>query len=106
VPGDALQNVIITKLPFSVPDQPLLQARLEAIRKRGGNPFMEYQVPEAAIRLKQGFGRLIRSQQDRGIVVLLDPRVRTKRYGQILLDSLPQCQVVIEPAFDTPNGEP
>jgi len=101
VPGDALQNVIITKLPFSVPDQPLLQARLEAIRKRGGNPFMEYQVPEAAIRLKQGFGRLIRSQLDCGIVVLLDPRVRTKRYGQILLDSLPECDVVIEPASDT-----
>ena len=101
VPGDALQNVIITKLPFSVPDQPLLQARLEAIRKRGGNPFMDYQVPEAAIRLKQGFGRLIRSQQDRGIVVLLDPRVRTKRYGQILLESLPQCEVVIESAYDS-----
>jgi ATP-dependent DNA helicase DinG len=106
VPGDALQNVIITKLPFSVPDQPLLQARLDAIRKRGGNPFMEYQVPEAAIRLKQGFGRLIRSQQDRGIVVLLDPRVRTKRYGQILLDSLPQCEVVIEPAFDSEESDP
>ena len=105
VPGDALQNVIITKLPFSVPDQPLLQARLEAIRKRGGNPFMEYQVPEAAIRLKQGFGRLIRSQQDRGIVVLLDPRVRTKRYGQILLDSLPQCEVVIESAYDTEEND-
>ncbi|MCU0873802.1 MAG: helicase [Pirellulaceae bacterium] len=106
VPGDALQNVIITKLPFSVPDQPLLQARLDAIRKRGGNPFMEYQVPEAAIRLKQGFGRLIRSQQDRGIVVLLDPRVRTKRYGQILLDSLPQCEVVIEPAYDLEENAP
>lgn len=105
VPGDALQNVIITKLPFSVPDQPLLQARLEAIRTRGGNPFMEYQVPEAAIRLKQGFGRLIRSQQDRGIVVLLDPRVRTKRYGQILLDSLPQCEIVTESAFDRPERE-
>ena len=105
VPGDALQNVIITKLPFSVPDQPLLQARLEAIRKRGGNPFMEYQVPEAAIRLKQGFGRLIRSQQDRGIVVLLDPRVRTKRYGQILLESLPECEVVIESAYDTEDSD-
>ena len=104
VPGDALQNVIITKLPFSVPDQPLLQARLDAIRKRGGNPFMEYQVPEAAIRLKQGFGRLIRSQQDRGIVVLLDPRVRTKRYGQILLESLPECEVVIESAYDTEDS--
>ena len=105
VPGDALQNVIITKLPFSVPDQPLLQARLEAIRKRGGNPFMEYQVPEAAIRLKQGFGRLIRSQQDRGIVVLLDPRVRTKRYGQILLESLPECEVVTESAYDTEGND-
>ncbi|NLF67980.1 MAG: helicase [Candidatus Anammoximicrobium sp.] len=101
VPGEALQNVIITKLPFSVPDQPLLQARLEAIRCRGGNPFMDYQVPEAAIRLKQGFGRLIRTQQDRGIVVLLDPRVRTKRYGQILLESLPPCEVIVESAYDT-----
>ena len=101
VPGDALQNVIITKLPFSVPDQPLLQARLEAIRSRGGNPFMEYQVPEAAIRLKQGFGRLIRSQQDHGTVVLLDPRVRTKHYGRILLESLPDCERVVESASDT-----
>jgi ATP-dependent DNA helicase DinG len=98
VPGDALQNVIITKLPFSVPDQPLLQARLEAIRRAGGNPFLEYQVPEAAIKLRQGFGRLIRTQQDRGIVVLLDPRVRTKPYGRIFLESLPDCQVVVESA--------
>ena len=100
VPGEALQNVIITKLPFSVPDQPLLQARLEAIRHHGGNPFMDYQVPEAAIKLKQGFGRLIRTQQDRGIVVLLDPRVRTKRYGQVLLESLPPCEVIVESAYD------
>jgi len=105
VPGDALQNVIITKLPFSVPDQPLLQARLEAIRSRGGNPFMEYQVPEAAIRLKQGFGRLIRSQQDHGTVVLLDPRVRTKPYGRILLDSLPECEVAVESAFETGSND-
>jgi ATP-dependent DNA helicase DinG len=98
VPGDALQNVIITKLPFSVPDQPLLQARLEAIRRAGGNPFLEYQVPEAAIKLRQGFGRLIRTQQDRGIVVLLDPRVRTKQYGRLFLESLPECQLVIESA--------
>ena len=105
VPGDALQNVIITKLPFSVPDQPLLQARLEAIRRHGGNPFMDYQVPEAAIKLKQGFGRLIRTQQDRGIVVLLDPRVRTKRYGQILLESLPACEVIVESAYDGREGE-
>ena len=97
VPGDALQNVIITKLPFSVPDQPLLEARLESIKQRGGNPFFEYQVPEAIIKLKQGFGRLIRTRRDRGQVVLLDPRVRTKRYGQLFLDSLPECTVVNDP---------
>ncbi|MCC7419011.1 MAG: helicase [Planctomycetaceae bacterium] len=91
VPGDALQNVIITKLPFSVPDHPLLEARLDSIRQRGGNPFMEYQVPEAIIKLKQGFGRLIRSRTDTGQVVILDPRVKTKRYGKLFLESLPNC---------------
>ncbi|MFV0444855.1 MAG: ATP-dependent DNA helicase [Planctomycetaceae bacterium] len=95
VPGDALQNVIITKLPFSVPDEPLLEARVERIKERGGNPFMEYQVPEAAIKLRQGFGRLIRSQTDTGQVVILDPRIKTKRYGRIFLDSLPACRTVI-----------
>jgi ATP-dependent DNA helicase DinG len=94
VPGDALQNVIIAKLPFSVPDHPLLEARLESIRENGGNPFFDYQVPEAIIKLKQGVGRLIRTRTDTGIVAILDPRIRTKRYGQLFLDSLPDCTIL------------
>lgn len=100
VPGEALSNVIITKLPFSVPDRPLLEARLESIRKRGGNPFLEHQVPEAVLKLKQGFGRLIRSRTDRGIVVILDPRVLTKPYGRAFLDALPACPRSIDTIGD------
>jgi ATP-dependent DNA helicase DinG len=96
VPGEALSNVIIVRLPFGVPSHPLLEARLEAIRLRGGNPFAEYQVPEAVIRLKQGFGRLIRSKSDRGIVVILDPRVLSKPYGRTFLSSLPACPRVLD----------
>ena len=96
VPGEALSNVIITRLPFSVPSHPLLEARLEDIRQRGGSPFVEYQVPEAVIKLKQGFGRLIRTKTDRGIVVILDPRVLTKPYGHTFLNSLPECPRLVE----------
>jgi ATP-dependent DNA helicase DinG len=89
VQGEALSCVIIDRLPFAVPSDPIVQARMRAIEETGGKPFFDYQVPEAVLTLKQGFGRLIRSLEDRGVLVLLDPRIRTQRYGRTFLQSLP-----------------
>jgi ATP-dependent DNA helicase DinG len=94
VEGEALESVIITKLPFQVPTEPLVEARVEAIRNRGGNPFAEYTVPWATLKFKQGFGRLIRRKTDRGCVLIFDRRVIEKSYGAVFLSSLPKCRMV------------
>jgi ATP-dependent DNA helicase DinG len=95
VPGEALSNVIVTRLPFAVPDHPLVASRLELIQERGGNSFMEYSLPEAILKLRQGIGRLIRSRRDTGFVVLLDNRILTKRYGNAFLKALPDAPVEV-----------
>jgi ATP-dependent DNA helicase DinG len=95
VPGDALSNVIITRLPFAVPDHPLIEAKLELIEERGGDPFTEYSLPEAILKLRQGVGRLIRTKSDRGVIVILDNRIITKPYGRSFLSALPRCPVKV-----------
>jgi ATP-dependent DNA helicase DinG len=99
VKGEALSIVAIDKLPFASPDDPLLKARLEGIRRRGGNPFSEYQLPQAVLALKQGVGRLIRDFDDFGVIVIGDPRLKTKAYGRVFLESLPASPVVSDAAI-------
>ena len=96
VRGPALRLVVIDKLPFAAPGDPLIQARLRAIRQEGGDPFTEFQLPQAVLALKQGVGRLIRDFSDRGLVVICDPRIRTRHYGQVFLESLPPMPILDE----------
>ena len=96
VPGKALKCVIITKLPFAVPSDPIIEARMELLKSQNKNPFMDYQVPQAITLLRQGFGRLIRTATDTGIVAILDPRIKSKFYGKFFLNSLPGCEKTSE----------
>lgn len=96
VPGEALSNVIIVRLPFAVPDRPLIAGRIEQIQQQGGNAFVEYQLPMAIIKFKQGFGRLIRNKTDTGIIVVLDSRIINKSYGRQFLSAIPECTIEIK----------
>lgn len=96
VPGEALENIIITKLPFPVPSTPLIEAKIEEMEKAGIDSFMNYFLPEAILKLRQGFGRLIRTKTDKGMVAILDSRILNKNYGKFFLDSLPKCPVIVQ----------
>ena len=100
IPGESLSQVIIVKLPFTVPNDPVFVARAEAIEKRGGSSFMELSVPEAVIKFRQGIGRLIRRSDDKGVVVVLDRRIYEKKYGSIFIASMPDCKKAYEPVSE------
>ena len=85
--------MIITKLPFAVPNEPIVEAKIEFLKTQNKNPFLHYQLPQAIILLKQGFGRLIRNRKDKGIVAILDPRLKTRHYGKMFFRSLPRCKI-------------
>jgi len=95
VPGEALEHVVITRLPFAVPSHPLMEARLEDLQQRGMNPFLAFSLPEAILKFRQGAGRLIRTVTDKGIVSVLDSRVLTKPYGRLFLEALPRCRTEV-----------
>ena len=99
IPGEALSVLVIVKLPFDVPSDPIIAARSETFE----DPFNEYHLTEAILRFRQGFGRLIRTQSDRGIVAILDRRILTKRYGRLFIEALPACKLKIGPLQDLPN---
>ncbi len=95
VPGESLSNLIITRLPFQVPSHPVVQAKMEFIEKNGGNSFLDYSLPEAILKFRQGIGRLIRHRSDKGIIAILDSRIITKPYGKYFFGSIEECDIEI-----------